>query len=145
MSHTPPPNWVKSRADCNLSLCFDSLREIVSRDVEEMNKLSKEQRREFHYVISGGTGVADVFQVDQKDDDALHRSWDTRVHFARRRDLGAESIEISRVGQSSGKETKVVVRAQWDSEQSRCRLLIDDAEIEVWQISKKALEPMFFG
>ena len=51
MNYSQPPNWVKGQADCSLDLMFEALIQIVTRDVDEANRLYAEGRSKRRFRI----------------------------------------------------------------------------------------------
>ena len=44
-----------------------------------------------------------------------------------------------------GNNLKHRITHSWDAEDSRCRLLLDDSEKDLWRISETILSPFAFG
>ena len=125
MENIQPPHWVKKRAECSLDLIYAALCQLVERDVEEMNALPESQRQSRTFRLEKNTdGDYPILRV-------LPSEGDSSVFFQRKRDV----IYIN------GK----TVCVRWDNEIGSCRLALDDEQLEVWQVSQRALEPLFFG
>ena len=136
-----PPNWVRLRAECNLDVSFDSVCSFVERDVAEMNKLSSAMRRQWTYQTESGGGASPTHYVIQKPEQGYGVS-DAMVGFHR----GENALEVFRKARGTdARETLFVVVPEWNPQESRCRLKVNGKELEVWEISRRALEPMFFG
>ena len=128
------PNWVKARAECNLELTFEALFGIVERDVNEANDIDAF----VSYRLEIQRGVFDPMISVTREDNG---SFSGRVIFTQM----AHEIRVCRESpMSAGKENLFSVTAQWEEDNHRCRLFVDGSTLEVWELSRKALEPMFF-
>ena len=140
LEHRPPPNWVAERAKCNLELTFDALCQIVKRDVGEMNKLSPKRRRghtfEFDECAAGPEPVLRVRRFPEGEPDSEDAHW---VIF--RQTINAIFVEPM----IAPKETRYEVTPKWNAESGSCELFIGNDVLEVWQVSQRALSPLFFG
>ena len=127
-----PPNWVKARADCNLELSFQALREVAERDVSIANGIDSITRNRFAFFLQNEEGShIPTFCVDRREG---NRPVD-KVLFK----MYPQEITVH-----NSQGAKFCVTAVWDERNCRCNLLIDDDSYEIWQISRKALEPIFF-
>lgn len=141
MSNEYPPNWVKLRAECNLDVCFDSLRGVVNRDVKEMNALPAEIRSDFLYKVQDGDNVLPSFSVVQECEKAAYENSQPHILFSK----SPISIEVSRKPRGAHVKTALfTITPEWSEKESRCRLLVNGKELKAWEISRLALEPMFF-
>ena len=120
------------RSACNIDAKFEALRSVVERDVADMNGLTEEQRRGYSFSAEredeGRYPSLTVRRTEPTEKDSV-------VSFMKMRDMIA-------VG-GSGQSFEVVPR--WNNETSSCNLYVDGNRIEVWEVSQKALEPLFFG
>ena len=137
MKHTPPPEWVTGRANCRADLKFEALWQIVERDVAEFNNLPEEKRpdgRLFDF-IENGEGVTPVLHVEQRG--AGNPGSRRSVSFG----LTNGSIRIKGVG------SDFTVTPKWAARERECRCYIDGKHqpTELWDVSRLALEPLFFG
>ena len=140
MSHEEPPNWVKMRAECNLDICYDSIRSLAKRDVDAANQLPETIRKGFKFVIQEGGGVGISFYVVRKPIKG-YAPHEAMVSFAKRQ----SDIGVSRLDVFAEHKDDFNVVAEWREKESRCVLTVDGRELEPWQITKRALEPLFFG
>ena len=128
-----PPNWVKARADCNLAMTFDALFSVARRDVEEANNIEALTKGRFSYAVQqedGGTEPA--FSVTRNMngcpvDTVVFQQFDHVIQVSRTKGDGFS------------------VTARWNSAGCRCELFVQDVRNEIWEISKGALEPLFFA
>ena len=127
------PNWVRDRARCNLDLTFKALFDIATRDIQEANEVDAITRGKFTFDIQreDRTNVP-IFAVRR----LMNGSPLDRVVF----EQGQHAIQIV----STGVDDPVVVRPQWNAENLRCDLLVDDRPHEPWEVCRIALERMFF-
>ena len=127
--HHPPPNWVKKRADCDLDLIFKMLRQIIERDVAEMNKLPEFQRHGCKFKLDEGQqGTHPILWVKK---------------FVPNGDL-PESVSFEQ-GQDFIRTHAGCIHAEWDDRKGTCELVMGDKRYEPWQVSQLVLSPLFFG
>jgi hypothetical protein len=123
MNVIPPiHDWVTERSKCGLKAAFDSLCEVVKSDIAKANKVSK---------------VWNDFKLSQFADD----------RFAVQ---GPDSAVIFEMNGS-----KIIVRGPknaWSfpatpsmNPEGECLLIVDEKSLRFWQVSRKALEDLFFG
>ena len=128
MSWVTPTNWVKARRDSTIPAIFEALRERVKADVEEFNS-------------SEGADHRCVFgEIDSAFSVLLAGSGSVR--FQENPDRITVSSESER---SEPAVTVFSVKPRWDDEADTCHLMLGGSPLELWQISKKALSPLFFG
>ena len=128
-----PPNWVMDRADCNLAVTFNALFSVAKRDVAEANKVEALTSPSTAFAIQRENGgIEPTFCV-------FRRVRGNPVQEVLFRQFPMEICIDPPNGES------LTVRAQWDSGKNRCELFVNDVPYEVWQISKKALELLFFS
>lgn len=122
-------DWVKERAECSLLGIFQSLQAGVEADVREMKELFKARaglRFEFHAHNNH------QFSVTRMDDPNLPIG--ESVSFV----MGAHDITVhSRDHAGSKKLFSATVTLDDDG---NCKLLIDGASLEQWQVRRRALE-----
>ena len=124
-------NWVKRRARCGPLQFFGRLRDRIGRDVDRANKhlgaetfkIRDETEQNWFIVIRnrGGTGIAFELINDR--------------------------VEVNHHANSAGPYRRLFkITCEWDADNQRCRHLIDggDEHHRVWEISKRALEGLFF-
>ena len=111
-----------------------AVRDIVERDVQEINKVKQEKRNGFTFEFQGQpSSTFRRFAITRSHPTATYRS--TYVHFTQR----PTGIEIS-----YSDDQKFQVVAEWDEQKASCRLMVDSATLEPWQVSQKALASFFF-
>ena len=133
---TGPFNWVKARADCNLDLSFEALRSVVDRDVQVANATPSLTRQTITFFFQNEEqGVYPMFVVRRtKGGQTMGQ-----VRFTQ------EPQQIT-VDFGSGSEGEgFAVTALWDSEKYACHLMVDGQSCEIWEVSRRALEWLFFG
>lgn len=131
-----PFNWVKARAECNLDLSFEALRSVVQRDAQVANDTPS--------LTEGGT-VRFSFQAEGQGTHpmfAVHRLREGSVFGQTRFTQHPQKITVD-FGPAS--ETSFGVTALWDDESYTCRLMMDGKPCEIWEVSRRALEWLFFG
>ena len=120
-----PPNWVARRLACTNDLVFDSLKEIVERDVCEINKQSPEGRK-FH-IERGSGGLSERLRI--------HRDDGCFVTIAK---CGG------RISIVPHKQPEFEAHIEWDNDTLSCKVYVGEHYLEVWQLSKRALSGFFF-
>ena len=121
------PNWVAEHM-CNLKAVFEELSRVVKRDVDEMKKIAPDTKITYHQPRQNGP-----FSVQDSDKE-------TMVEF--HKDLVNEKIRISTGVPNQTRHVAIT----WNAETSSCDLILDDDPshvFKVWEVSKKALAPMF--
>lgn len=131
MANPKPTNWVKHRATCGVGEIFAALATIVDRDVAEFNDLSASKRS--HRTFS--------FELQQDGERTYVRVEDDGPPDQKR----AVNFEMfSRGIYMNGAGKSVMGEVKWDLAHRRCRLHIDDQACELWEVSQRMLEPLFF-
>ena len=127
------PSWVAKRATCDLTAVFEELSRVVERDVDEMNK----QDHDAKVVYQKCRALPGTFSVGDE-----HTG--TTVKFEK--DRVNERIKIST--NVPNQPVNWYVGITWNAETLSCDLIVSDDlshVFKVWQVSQKALEPMFFS
>lgn len=131
----PDFNWIEARAGCTTAAVFAPLVRAVRRDVERIDALDRRQ------------GVIRRFVFNATDRDCTvertpggHQPAEAGVAVSLAQD-GSLLIESVRPNHQRTAMFKAVARLQDDG---RCRLVVDGAPVHVWQVSKRALEGLFF-
>lgn len=126
-------NWVEARAKCSLEQLFIALREVVESDTKEMD------RRLIGY--RGGTA-------------SMTMATDTKFIVVKQRDAGgimvSESVVFERTAsgiavKDGPSQRQILVATHSFTVAGECKLFVDDQPLELWQVSRKALEALFFG
>ena len=122
-------NWVNRRASCTINDVFEALLSRIEADIEEKKDVHPDSEFTIHRKVAG-----DVLE---------------KVAIRGPKDLGHTPIvELKKEGATikvHGTESEMfVVTPKWDQETAECRLLIDDNPLDLWQISQRALYPLFF-
>ena len=139
--HKKPPNWVADRARCNVIAIFDALQGIIERDVEEANALPDDVKGHVGFEVEEYTGGIDrAVTVSSRKGAELVAA----VRFV----MGTTVILVDL--QRGGDIRRVfTVIPRW--EDGECRTYVsrppedsEESSVELWQVSKLALEPLFF-
>lgn len=127
-------NWVSETFKCSPEMVLGTLREVVDSDVKAVNGLN---RSDVSFTLN---------------DDALNK-----IVVIRRRDMAgfiegmgvvfelrARQIHVySRT--ANGEKPLFVASPRVSPEDGECTLAIDGTPMRLWQVSRKALEDLFFG
>ena len=130
------PRWVKGRADCNVALNFEALKDIVKRDVGDINSLPEENLKGFKFEFQAAADGLFYFRV-------------YRVHHDRHRYCEPDFVTITK-GVSSidfegnGDFKDFQADPKWDEKNCACRMYVDNQPFELWELSQKALSSLFF-
>ena len=140
INHQQPPNWVAEHApQCDLDLTFEALAQIVKRDVEEINNLPLEKRQGYSFALKyNGKGTCPLLRVSRFPEIPFYKRDDLCVTFMK----SPEAIEICCVDGDP-----LLAYPKWDKSASSCKLYVkgQDGNYELWELSKMALKPLFFG
>ena len=123
-------NWVHRRADCSPAILFENLLKVINEDIHVMNQLPVATRRgcEFKCVPTEGMYKVSRTGAGPAQSDHLYLGlWENQVQF-RRKDM-SEPLEI---------------KHKWDDENNDCCLCINGQRMELWEVSKAILNPLFF-
>ena len=143
------PEWIAKRAACQIDTVFEALLDVVQQDVAAMNELPAEQRRRpFKYKYDRRYNEqAIVFRTDEFGA-ILPTNFGSNVAMAVifEKFGGGDLIQIRQnLAQGTMKQD---VTLDWNEKELSCGLIWDEDKthpLEVWQVSRKALEPLFFG
>jgi hypothetical protein len=120
-------DWVKARLGCSLEHAWIALREQVIADIETWQRLQPN--------LAGGVRMQneseDILLVSRIDMFGGASRWIRLAKFD-------QAILLKR------KDTHDVNLAPTLNAKGECRLLLADRELEFWQVSRMALEPMLF-
>lgn len=128
-------NWVKARAECSVGRIFLLLSEVVESDVKAIMELPG---RNGTYQR---TRVSETkFAVSRTQDFGGGIKQDDGVIFER------ASGAIVVTAKFAGSDERQLFSAKPSLEPNGdCRLEVNDESLELWQVSRKALEDLFFG
>lgn len=141
---TDHPNWIEARTKCNLDAWLDLLSKIMRTDVNRMNAQIEHSNasaptvdnRKFGCSIDGSEQVTIVklmpVGVPSYDPPEVRLS------------VEGEVLRCTRYGIDSAEVEAFDVEIVWDADHSKCQLRVRQETLEPWQISKRALEPLFF-
>ena len=124
-------NWVRRRARCERAQLFERLRDRIGRDVNRANKHLGAQT----FSIRDDT-ESDSFVV-------IHNRREVGVVF----ELINDRIDVDQYAKHAGPHRRSFkITWEWDADNRQCRHLIDNGSEhhELWEISKRALEDLFF-
>ena|ERR1700735_1741601 len=120
-------NWVDARAECSVAEMFKSLELGVQEDVERRVSLLKPEEQTMFRAVSRMGRFSVVCESNE--------------YEARSVDFSCTKKEIT---VSSGGEIKFTATVSLTNS-GRCKLKVNDAELEQWQVRRMALEDLFFG
>ena len=130
---TPSFDWVTARSECSLNRFFDLLRERIDTDVKKINELNRR-------------GIKFTLNTDISAD---------KLIVSRERDCGAIAEHLAIVFErhensiSIRKRAAQIDEALFDgaptmNEHGECVFTVGDDSLRIWQVSRKALESLFF-
>lgn len=139
----PAPNWVAGTAECTAESALAMLLPLVERDVNEVNKLSPEQRCWCRFGVEHiEKGPRPFIRVTRTPETERRspRGWSVTLEKSNNR------IAIRGLGSRDG-ELVMFADPEWDAGSSSCRLrFVPSGKLyKVWEFSKFALESLFFG
>jgi hypothetical protein len=133
MEPTPKFDWVKARADCSLEEAFRFLVERLQFDVNSMNSRPNATTK---------------FKCAKKEEDRwfVSKAWDLdgRTDFADgvAFKLLGDGIRASRVVPPTEEPLFLATPALTTA--GECKLHIDGQPLELWEVSRKALDSLLF-
>lgn len=129
-------NWVRYEGYCTVQTMLLDLVEVVRSDVREMNSLLEKQGKEERYTVIRDPRPSTSFGVCVKDTPA-------GLSFVVDNQRNAIMIDTPLEYHS------LWVYVRWDEKTYSCHYFMDEGEqrrqVQLWEISRKALYPMFFG
>ena len=122
-------NWVNRRASCTINDVFEALLSRIEADIEE----KKDVHPDSEFTIAR-KAAGDVLE---------------KVAIRGVKDLGHTPIVELKIENGTikvhGTEHDVFhVTTLWDKDSAECTMLVDHKPLELWQISQRALYPLFF-
>ena len=148
-----PVNWVIRYGACHKDTILHALYEQVSCDVDDMKKLElrKGDCFSYEYEIKRTSDSIRVIKILNKMSRAFagvmypHFSIGDPVGVAHFIHNGANKISVSSTSQSGpDKSINFQFNFSWNSDEATCKYTIDGKPFRLWEISKRALEPLFF-
>ena len=121
-------DWVKVRHECSLDQMFILLSEVIDSDVKSMESRTKD-------VIALGKPAEKKLVVSRKWDIGGMMTSEAIV-FEQTRD--GISVKDART------EKHLFIAKPTVNQVGECKLEVDDQALELWQVSRKALEGLFF-
>ena len=146
------PNWVEKRVQCRMKNIFAELANIVQRDVEEMNK---QVDRVAKGEIPGREMCLCPFVLDQEQPSEIVLVRANTAHYSYQNlgvafefdpskgSIRAEAAKSER-GEVHWEELFTIETLQWHTKQQTYLPCIDGEPYQIWEVSQKALEPLFF-
>ena len=125
----PDINWVSRRYSCNGQSIFDSLRRRIKLDVQRINSAVGVER---FSITSDGNGD---FVACLKAEEITRRA-----AFQ----LSETGIVVVTVESEGRLPPPLKISHKWDVKTATCQLTIDGEIVELWEISQRALGPLFF-
>ena len=132
------PNWVKERAECTSCFAFERLCKEMRDDLEAM--------KPYPSIV-----VYDCKDVTVEQEHNVFRVYCDSLGSGKpvaliRVNLRPDKICIWRRDADRG-QVETHLRPEWNAGQNCCQLLYNDEDIPLayWEVSKRVLEPLFFG
>jgi hypothetical protein len=128
-------NWVHARANCSLEGVFHILSEIVDSDVKQANALRRQGVK-----FSLNTEATSKIMVI-RDRDLGGTKETTGVIF----ELLPDTISVTRKKHGALTEDSLFSAVPSLNEDGECLMEVKGKPLKLWQMSRKALENLFFG
>ena len=122
-------NWVSRRYSCNGQSIFDSLHRRAALDVKRINAAIRKDR---FAISSDGNGN---FVVCLSDNEITRRS------TFQLSETGIVVVTVENEGRAA---VSMKISHSWDVKTATCQLTVDGEILELWEISQRALGPLFF-
>ena len=126
--------WVEDLTECTNDNTFEAIKEMVTRDVEEMNKAHFDRpdcRFEIKEETTDDETTITVQRILENDSSNPHS-----VNFTKT----AHSIRVH-VG-VPGAGNSFLVRTEWNLKTASCVFRVGEENMQIWEISHKALSPL---
>ena len=139
----PPPNWVAGTSECTAEHVLAALLPVVERDVEEMKQLSPEQRRWCQFEVEHAEdGPRPFVRVRRTPETEQGNPGGWSITFEK----SGDRIAVHGLRNTNG-NLVMFADPEWDANSSSCRLrFVPSGKLyRVWEFSRFALEPLFFG
>jgi hypothetical protein len=135
---TAQPHWVSACAYCNVDTVFESLAQIVKRDTDEMTALPRLVRRKYTFLFEPERTQETFprFRVRRINEQGFERGY---VLFEK----SSHTITITSFP-TPPPVPPLLVTPIWDEPTHRCKLAVAQQIYDFWEISEKALKPLFF-
>ncbi|MXY53996.1 MAG: hypothetical protein F4Y86_15930 [Gammaproteobacteria bacterium] len=127
MTDNEHPNWIKARVACNAETWIERLYGVMKIDVQ---RATKETGREHRIDLRNGREITVSSLVEDSTD-----QWQAR--------LGLTIAAPNTLRAASSVGTDTIVNIHWTGHE--CELSICEKKMEPWEISRRLLEPLFFG
>ena len=128
--------WVLRCARCNVNYMFAQLQERVEQDVSYVNSISDAKKNISSFRVEKEHGERFVVILDTDNTRVLKEI----VVFENNSGI----IGVEHLQQGNKTLQQFNVDWKWNEKECKCELFIDDEPHEVWQVSQKALLPIFF-
>ena len=119
-------NWVDARAECSLAEMFKSLELGVHEDVERRVSLLKPEEQLMFRAVSRARRFSVVCESNEFEPRAV--------------DFSCTGREITVSAGGEVKFTATIALAN----SGRCKFIVNEKELEQWQVRRMALEDLFF-
>ena len=140
-----PVNWVSRRASCTIDDVFQALLRRVEQDVTEIDRIRNDSEV---WTIDRITSASEIYT---RDGESPHVKDLDLYEFTVKgpTELGhTPKAQFLKEGHfirvSNTTKNEFVIVPKWDHEATECRLVVDDKSLDLWQISQRALYPLFF-
>lgn len=143
-------DWVIRRGACHKDTILHVLYEQVNHDVDEMKKLELRKGDCFRYKLIRLNNEIRVMKIFNKASNAggvmhPHYSKGDPVGAAHFMHSGLGVISVSSMNSEKPMENvDLKFNYSWDSDEAACQYTIDGKLFQLWEISKRGLEPLFF-
>ena len=133
------PDWVDLRARCNATNAMQCLRAEVERDMRQANCLDRKDGRTF---VLDATDDAITVTLAKRETSVGMPEPSVKIRFK-----DSLALAVLRDGGDgfSQPDKAFDINLKWDSEGAKCSMSVNGDSLEPWQVSQKALEPLFFG
>lgn len=123
-------DWVRARAACSLEVAFRQLQTAAKRDVNSMNTVLREARRP---VICELAVTGNRFLVTISGNTFPIRSAEFTLTSS------GISVEVDKP------KARTFSAVPTLTSEGNCKLIVNDQELEYWQVCRMALEDLFFS
>jgi hypothetical protein len=128
-------NWVHARSECGLPRVFQILSEVIGSDVKAANALNRRGVK-FQFTTEA---AGKILAVRDRDFGGFNEIMVIVI------ELASGKITVSRRVPNKASDEPLFYAVPGLNEEGECLLEVDGKSLKLWQVSRKALDDLFFG
>ena len=136
MSDVARVDWITERSQCSSKEVCAKLKEQMQKDVDEMNGMSESNGGDYGYRVEDNASISAKFWVVQYYGDGR------KVNSIQ---VSLEAGNLIEIHNSDDNKKDLAFVIGWDEDDCKCTAVMSNRSLEIWEISYRALYPLFFG